>query len=318
MSENSPDGLPKTENVSPSGPEEFPAKIFLKEQGLRAGWRLLLYGAIFMALMSAGILVLSPYFRSSRGAFSPSSLFASEFTSFLAALAAAWIMSGLERRQMAAYGLPARGAFGKLFWQGCLFGFFEISALIGTIAAFGGYSFGSLAEHGWAIARWGLYWACFFLAVAFLEEFLFRGYTLYTLAEGIGFWPAAVLLSVGFGAVHLRNPGEGWAGAAGVVLIGLFWSFTLRRTGTLWFALGMHFSFDFGETFVYSVPDSGAVFPGLSNASLSGPSWLTGGRPGPEASVFDFLIIALLFLVFHLMYPAKHQQPIPQSAREIS
>lgn len=210
---------------------------------------------------------------------------------------------------MGAYGLPARGAFGNQFWFGCLFGLCEITALILLISAFRGYSFGSLTERGGVIAKWALFWAIFFVVVALFEEFLFRGYALYTLADGIGFWPAAILLSVSFGAVHLRNPGEGWIGVAGVLFVGLFWSFTLKRTGSLWFALGMHAAFDFGETFLFSVPDSGMIFPGhLSNATLHGPNWLTGGTPGPEGSVFDFLILAIFFLVFNRLYPARQVQ----------
>jgi membrane protease YdiL (CAAX protease family) len=215
-------------------------------------------------------------------------------------------MAHLEERPVGAYGLPARGAFGKLFFQGCLFGFSEITLLIGLIAAFGGYSFGSLAEHGGEIGKWALFWGVFFVVVGLFEEFFFRGYTLYTLADGIGFWPAAILLSVLFGAVHKQNSGEDWIGVASVVLAGLFWSFTLKRTGSLWFALGMHAAFDFGETFLFSVPDSGMIFPGhLSNATLHGPNWLTGGSPGPEASIIDFLILALFFFLVHRMYPAK-------------
>src|SRR5437879_7890067 len=95
-------------------------------------------------------------------------------------------------------------------------------------------------------------WAVFFIFVGLVEEFLFRGYTQYTLADSIGFWPAAIVLSCLFGAVHLGNPGEGWAGAAGVVAIGLIFAFALRRTGNLWLAVGWHASFDFGETFLYS------------------------------------------------------------------
>ena len=79
----------------------------------------------------------------------------------------------------------------------------------------------------------------------------------------------------------------------------------MRRTGTLWFAVGMHAAYDFGETYLYSVPDSGMVFPGhLSSATLHGPAWLTGGTVGPEASVFDFVIFLLLFFVIHWLYPA--------------
>jgi hypothetical protein len=66
----------------------------------------------------------------------------------------------------------------------------------------------------------------------------------------------------------------------------------------------MHASFDFGETFLYSVPDSGAIFPRhLSGATLAGPTWLTGGSAGPEASVFDFLVILAFFYIFHRLYP---------------
>jgi membrane protease YdiL (CAAX protease family) len=293
-------------NSSASG---FPEIVFLNKTGLRAGWRLLIYAAILFVFWTVSTLLLGFILRPAWGAFSLSFQFFGELASFLSAFLAAWIMSRLESRPVGVYGLPALGAFGKQFWLGCLFGFCEIFALIALIAAFGGYSFGSLAEHGGAIAKWALFWAVFFVAVALFEEFLFRGYALYTLADGIGFWPAAVLLAISFGAVHLRNAGEGWVGVAGVVFVGLFWGFTLKRTGSLWFALGMHATFDFGETFLFSVPDSGMIFPGhLSNATLHGPNWLTGGTPGPEGSVIDFLILAIFFFLFDRLYPAKQAQ----------
>ena len=284
----------------------FPQNLFLKAEGIRAGWRLLLYLGIFFALLVTFSFFLGFVQRPSSDVFSPSLQFFSELGSFLAAYVAAWIMSAIERRPVGAYGLPRRGTFGKLFWQGSLFGLCEITVLIGCIAVFGKYSFGDLAEHGSSIVWWALFWAVLFLAVALFEEFFFRGYTLFTLAEGIRFWPAALVLALCFGAVHRTNPGENWIGEASVFLVGLFWSFTLRRTGSLWFSLGMHAAFDFGETFLFSVPDSGMVLPGhLSNATLHGPNWVTGGTPGPEASLFDFLIIAVFFVVFHFLYPAK-------------
>jgi membrane protease YdiL (CAAX protease family) len=284
-------------------------RLFLNERGLRAGWRLLIYAAIFFLFWSTSIYLLGQLLRPIRGIFSPSFQFLGELVSFLAAFLAAWIMSQLEERPVGTYGLPASGAFGKLFWQGCLFGFSEIFILVGLIGAFGGYSFGSLSEHGIAIAKWALFWGAFFVVVGLFEEFFFRGYALHTLAQGIGFWPAAIVLSVSFGAVHLQNSGEGWIGVASVAFVGLFWSFTLKRTGSLWFALGMHAAFDFGETFLFSVPDSGMIFPGhLSNATLHGPKWLTGGSPGPEGSIFDFLILGIFFFVVHRWYPARKEQ----------
>jgi hypothetical protein len=68
----------------------------------------------------------------------------------------------------------------------------------------------------------------------------------------------------------------------------------------------MHAAFDFGETFLYSVPDSGMVLPGhLSDATLHGPAWLTGGTVGPEASVFDFVLLFIFFYVIHRLYPTN-------------
>jgi len=300
---------PEADREINSPANRFHFRLFLNETGLRPGWRLLIYAAIFFLFWSTSIYLLGQLLRPVRGIFSPSFQFFGELVSFLAAFLAAWIMSQLEERPVGTYGLPASGAFEKLFWRGCLFGFSEIFILVGLIWAFGGYSFGNLSEHGIAIAKWALFWGAFFVVVGLFEEFFFRGYALHTLAQGIGFWPAAIVLSVSFGAVHLQNSGEGWIGVASVAFVGLFWSFTLKRTGNLWFALGMHAAFDFGETFLFSVPDSGMIFPGhLSNATLHGPKWLTGGSPGPEASIFDFLILAIFFFAVHRWYPARKGQ----------
>jgi hypothetical protein len=76
----------------------------------------------------------------------------------------------------------------------------------------------------------------------------------------------------------------------------------------LWYAVGLHASFDWGETYLFSVPNSGTFMPGhLSNAVLHGPKWLTGGTVGPEGSVFCFLTLALQFLVVNWFFPAKRK-----------
>jgi membrane protease YdiL (CAAX protease family) len=253
-----------------------------------------------------------PFVRGASSPTSPSYLYVVEGVACAGALFAAWLMSSLERRSFGDYGLALRADSGKLFAQGALFGLAEISAVLGALAVLGHYHFGALAIHGSALLRWAVVWGVFFLIVGLYEEFAFRGYAQFTLAQGIRFWPAATLLSVLFGAVHYTNPGETWPGLAGIVLTGLFWCFTLRRTASLWFAVGMHASFDFGETFLYSVPDSGQIFPGhLSNATLAGPAWLSGGTAGPEASIFDFLMILLFFVIFDRLHPTVRQD-IPQ------
>jgi membrane protease YdiL (CAAX protease family) len=237
----------------------------------------------------------------------PPAVLVQELIGFAVVFGCALIMSRIERRSPGDYGLPIAEAFAGKFWLGMLFGLVEISLLIGLISAFGGYSFGSLVLSTKGIFGWGLFHLVLFTVVGFFEEFMFRGYTQFTLADGIGFWPAALLLSLGFGAVHLGNPGEGLVGAASVALVGLFFAFTLRRTGNLWYAVGLHASFDWGETYLYSVPNSGTFMEGhLSNSILHGPKWLTGGTVGPEGSVFCFLTMGLQFLLVMWLFPKKN------------
>ncbi len=115
--------------------------------------------------------------------------------------------------------------------------------------------------------RFAAAWAVAFLLVGVTEEFLFRGYSLYTLASGIGFWPAAVLLSMFFGAIHLRNIGEDWIGALGTIAIALVFAFSLWRTGSLWFAVGLHASWDWAESF-FSTEFQTVVTKQLEHCSL--------------------------------------------------
>lgn len=299
-------------------PEGLPSRIFFSAGGLRVGWSLLLYGTFFLMLEFAleTVAVLIGGFAGPPR--SPQYVALGDGIEFASAYIAALLMARLERRPTAAYGLPLPTAFGKSFWLGILFGLGEVSLLMGLIAALGGYSFGNLLLHGSSLVSWGALWAGAFALVGFSEEFLFRGYAQYTLARGIGFWPAAVAISFVFGAAHWRNPGEGIVGVLNVVVTGLVFAFALRRTGNLWLAVGWHASFDFGETFLFSVPNSGWVFDHhLSNAVLQGPTWLTGGTVGPEGSIFGFLTMGISALVIHFLFPAKKQttaEPRPAPA----
>ena len=229
----------------------------------------------------------------------------------IAAIAPALLIARLEDRSFGTYGLPQRAAFGKRFWTGAAWGLLSLTTLLGILRIAGAISFAGITLHGTRIGKFGVFWALFFLLVAFYEEFAFRGYLLFAFSGAIGFWPAALLSSLIFGYVHHRNPGENWVGALGAAAIGLFFAFTLRRTGNLWFAVGMHSVWDWSETFLYSVPDSGFVPPGhLLKTSLHGSSWLTGGSVGPEASILLFVLVGVFSILLHRLYPqAKYGIP---------
>jgi hypothetical protein len=227
-----------------------------------------------------------------------------EFAVLVAAVVPAIVLARVERRPWGAYGLPLRRALGKLFWLGAAWGFAAITLLLGLMYGLRVFDLGHLALHGARIVKFGLFWSAMFLLIGLFEEFLLRGYSQFALTRLIGFWPSALLLSCTFGLMHLSNAGEQWIGLAAAAVIGLFFCLTLRRTGNLWFAVGFHAAWDWGETFFYSVPDSGTLFPGhLLKSSFHGPRWLTGGMVGPEGSILCFVVIAALWAAFAKMYP---------------
>src|SRR5208282_2152252 len=196
----------------------------------------------------------------------------------LAAILPGFVMARIEDRPFGDFGLPARGAFGRNFWVGALWGVASMTVLMFGLRAAGAFTFGSPNLHGGRIVKFALYYAVFFLLTGFFEEFLLRGYSQWVLTRGMSFWPAAALLSISFGAIHGANPGEAKTGLVAAGMIGFFLCLTLRRTGDLWWAVGFHMAWDWGESYLYSVPDSGADVTGhLLNSSLHGPTWLAGG-----------------------------------------
>jgi len=283
-----------------TGPS-YARTLFFGSDGLRPGWGFAFYIVMFFAAQRLAVELAWARDLGSGGLWST---LLEEFGNLFAAIVPSVILARIELRPWKAYGLPGSQAFGRPFWTGALWGIAAISLLIFSLYGLHCFAFGNLALHGARIAKFAAFWAAMFLLVGLFEEFLLRGYSQFTLARGMGFWPAAIALSCAFGLIHLRNGGEQWPGLLAAAFIGFFFCLTLRRTGNLWFAVGFHAAWDWGETFLYSVPDSGMVAPGhLLSSSLHGPDWLSGGSVGPEGSVLCFVVVALVWVCFDRTYP---------------
>ena len=197
-------------------------------------------------------------------------------------------------------------------------GRFIASLDLGITWLLGGFHFNGFALPPEELFTSALLWALAFVVVALFEEALYRGYALQALSTSIGFWPAAVCLSVLFGGLHLLNPGETLLGALDVVSYALLACFTLQRTGNLWFAVGLHAAWDFSLTVLYSVPSSGMHAKGaLLHSTLSGPTWLTGGADGPEGSILGLAVLLGSFLLFLVLFP-KQASPTSELRKKAS
>lgn len=266
--------------------------------------RLLIFVAIGFILPAPFILGFHFWTKSTGPVFSVQSELPVKFVTAFFATLATWIVSRMESRPLSDYGIPPRQAFGRRFWEGSLWGFAMLSAIPLVLRMLGNFRIDSVALTGGAVVRFGVGWAAVFLFVAVSEEFAFRGYWLFSFARRMRFWRSALITSVVFGVAHLGNPGENVLGILQVVVTGLIFCLTIRRTGTIWFAVGFHAAWDWAETFFYGTPDSGLIGVGrFLNTSVQGPNWLTGGSAGPEGSVVALFVLFLCALLIHFRFP---------------
>lgn len=284
--------------------------IFKGTNGVRSGWRFAAFFVVAYALSWAidtyGSPLLAPLLRVDENSLNAGSLLLDEALSTIGIVAATWIFAALERRRVDGYGLPVRLAFRGRFWEGAAIGI----AAAGLVAA-GMYAMGGFVIHGFALqgSDWivqPLLWGVAMILVGIGEELWFRGYGLQALIRGTGFWPAAAITSLIFGALHLQKPDENFIDIFNIIALGFLMAMTVWRTGSLWLAVGFHFTFDFMQFFVIGTRNGGAQPVGtLLHATFPGPAWINGGPLGTEASYLMLPVIAALYAYVLLRYPKR-------------
>jgi uncharacterized protein len=275
----------------------FLRTVFYGPSELRAGWRLLIF-LVFFIVASLVVVILTLLFSRHLDSIE-SRRIVGTLASLTSLLGAALLMAKFEGRRMSDYGLPWRQSLGKQFWQGGLLGFPTMTALIAALHLAGVLSFTDGTPQGPLVWLYAIGYALFFVAAALFEEFSCRGYLLFTLTTGIGFWPGAVLSSLLFGLLHSANPGETLFGCFSAAVFGFLFCVMLRQTGNLWMPTGFHAAYNWGEAFFFGTPDSGQLAPQrFLTAHFDGPQWLTGGSAGPEGSYLCVAIVVLVTIGF--------------------
>ncbi|CAM3358757.1 CPBP family intramembrane glutamic endopeptidase [Kibdelosporangium persicum] len=151
---------------------------------------------------------------------------------------------------------------------------------------------------GWQDMSWGSVWGFIATAgttasVAVVEEVLFRGILFRIMQEHLGTVITLVTSSVLFGLTHLLNENATVWGAISIALSGgALTGAAYVATGSLWLPIGVHFAWNLTHAGIFGVAISGSAEAprSLLHTTLSGPSPLTGGTFGPEASLIALLI----------------------------
>ncbi len=208
------------------------------------------------------------------------------------------------------------------FFAGLAWGITCLSLLVLTLWKTGLLVFDSRVLFGGDIIRYGAIWLVGFLLVGLFEEYLTRGYVQYTLTRGLaglyhwifktrhsaalGFWTSAVIFSIPLRPrPQQSNPGESPIGLLSAGLAAMVFCFSLWRTGSLWWAIGFHTSWDWGQSFSMAWPTAGIMVQHhLLATHPVGKPILSGGTTGPEGSIFILAVLALIALIIYL-HPAR-------------
>ena len=329
-----PEVIP-AETVPPPVQPSTLRRIFIGEEGLRAGWSLLIFILMVAAFMLSirflgkGLHLFSAEQLKPGQEISPLFGMVNELIPFLLIFFVTWIMSKIERRPNGVYGLGDSRKFPR-FLAGFGWGILFLSLLVLTLRATGLLVFDGRLLFGPDIFRYGAIWLFGFLMVGFLEEYLTRGYLQYTLTRGLagiyqaifktrykqalGFWTSALIFSVLFGLGHSHNPGESPIGEFAAGFAGLVFCFSLWRSGSLWWAIGFHTSWDWAQSFLYGVADSGIMVQHhLFATHPVGKPVLSGGATGPEGSIFIIVVLLLASVVIFLTLRRHGYEQNPRS-----
>ena len=329
------DGLSETYTPAAPAPQKPTLRgLFFGDDGLRAGWSVLLFLLLVAATGVAVFLALKyshhlppksgrPDPHAAAKPLAPRTQVIGEAVQFMLFALPAFLMSLIERRSFGRYGLALRSTL-KDFLIGLCWGFAMLSLLIGALFATHSIAFDGVLLHGAPALLYAAKWGLVFFLVGLSEEFIFRGYLQYTVARGIAgitrtmspgnrhthvisFWGAAFLFSfLFFILAHTGNPGETIWGLLQVGLAGITFAFSLWRTGTLWWAIGFHTAWDWAQSYFYGTADSGTITQGhLLATHAIGRTLLSGGADGPEGSLLCVPALLLTMLVIHLTLPRR-------------
>jgi membrane protease YdiL (CAAX protease family) len=330
-----------------------PSSVFFGRFGLRAGWSSLIFVLLFIvfaailtitALAAAGKLpqiiadataqAIAPKVTAPHPIPDIRALdaFMSDILQFAGLVFAAFALARIEHRRFSVYGI-SRNRLSD-FLPGAFWGLATLSLLIAILHATHLLVFDTRALHGAAVYSFGVKWLLAFLAVGLFEEYLSRGFLQFTLTRGvyglaekisptharaIAFTIAAFFMSLFFSAGHLHNARENPMGIVMTFLAAGIFSYALWRTGSLWWAIGFHMAWDWAQSFLYGVPDSGQISAGrLFHTHPAGNPLLSGGIDGPEGSVYVIPIMFLAILIIRFTTKPSAQPPLDPEFHPVS
>jgi len=285
-----------------------PNILFGEDGKLRSGWRFAMFVCAFLFLYLGVATAVFTVMFSFGGPTEPGSalfLTVNGLVSLAIALFVGWLCGKyLEGLPFEALGASFTNRWVLNLLIGLLGGILTFAIGAGVGVLFGGLSFSLNAEApANSITTTLLVSFVVFAAAAAFEEALFRGYILQTFVRSGLAWPAIIITSVAFGAVHLGNPNANWISSVNTALAGIWFGVAYLKTRDLWFPTGLHLAWNWTQGSIFGVEVSGLtdiVKQPLLRESDIGPVWLTGGEYGIEGGIAT--TVALIISIFAIRF----------------
>jgi CAAX protease family protein len=287
----------------------------LKENRLKAGWRILIFLIIFW-MISSLIFVIKPLFGeiTKREFLENYSLIIILILAIAASTAIPLARKFLDKKSFVSLGLKMnRKAFQDVFFgfllSGLMAGLFFSLMIIFGLVEFNGFNIGDAATSEGQPFDFVKFMKVFSIGslvilfiehilVGYWEELVFRGYLFQNMIDGIGLKISIVISCLIYGLIHYMNPNAGVLSSLIIVLFGYLRIYGYLSTKMLWLSIGMHIGWNFFQGPIFGFGASGHQTATLIDQTSTSQDWLSGGAFGPEGSIF---IIPIIFLALFIM-----------------
>lgn len=158
-----------------------------------------------------------------------------------------------------------------------------------------------------------------YVLVGVMEELIFRSFTLLALSERYPVSIGVLITSLLFGLAHYYNPGFTWLAMFNISLVGILLAYCILWKRNIYWAIGIHFGWNFTEGMLLGYKVSGTDAVGLLIAQPKGAAYLSGGNFGIEASIYCTIIMVLAIaylLIRHRIAPVNEVLAIEEFEEE--
>lgn len=248
---------------------------------IHALWRILLFLLLCASSVIVVTIALAPILRAAQEATGIAGI-ASAYGIAIALLLAHWMtLRTFDQRPADFVALHRDAGRPAVLLHGWALGAAPILLTTGMLFALGWLDIVPLADGSWTKAAFQV--TLLLLPAALYEELLARGYLFAVLREWLGPAAAVTLSSVGFGLLHLSNPGADALTIGVVTLAGVFLAAVLLATRSLYAAWMAHWAWNWVMAVALHIPVSGLSFENPDYKTIeTGPDWATGGAWGLE------------------------------------